>query len=362
MSASQPEVTASRPTVIGHRGASGYVPEHTLTSYFIAVQQGADYIEPDLVSTRDGMLIARHENEIGATTDVAEHPRFASRRTRKVVDGLAIEGWFAEDFTLAEIKQLKARERIAQIRPANARFDAQFEVPTFDEILALVQALESERARTAGELGLPPPARIGVYPETKHPSYFAQQGLALEPPLLAALARYGYAGRRAPIYIQSFEVANLQALRASTHLPLVQLAQESGAPFDFTLRGDARTYRDLLTPAGLADIARYADAIGVEKVLIIPRTTDGALGVPTELVPAAHAAGLAVHAWTFRAENFFLPPALRSSDEPSALGDLGAELAAYFATGLDGFFIDQPVLGVRARAAWRTRRSAAAAL
>jgi glycerophosphoryl diester phosphodiesterase len=361
MSTSQPEVTAPRPIVIGHRGASGYVPEHTLTSYFIAVQQGADYIEPDLVSTRDGALIARHENEIGATTDVAEHPEFAARRTRKVVDGVAIDGWFAEDFTLAEIKRLRARERIAQIRPANARFDAQFEVPTFDEILALVQALESERARVARELGVPAPARIGVYPETKHPSYFAQQGLALEPPLLATLARYGYADRAAPICIQSFEVANLQALRTRTPLPLVQLAQESGAPFDFTLRGDSRSYRELLTPAGLAGIARYADAIGVEKVLIIPRMSDGALGAPTDLVPAAHAAGLAVHAWTFRAENVFLPPALRSSVDPSALGDVGAELAAYLATGLDGFFIDQPVLGVRARTAWCALGSAAGA-
>jgi len=338
------------PLVIGHRGASGYVPEHTLTSYFIAIQQGADYIEPDLVSTRDGILIARHENEIGGTTDVARHSEFAARRTRKVVDGAPLEGWFTEDFTLEELKRLRARERIPELRPGNARLDGQFEIPTFDEILELVRALEMQRAASAQARQRAPPARIGIYPETKHPTYFARQGLALETPLLAALERHGYAGRAAPIFIQSFELGNLQRLRKLTDLPLVQLVQEHGAPYDLLVQGDPRSYRDLLTPAGLTFLAGHADAIGAEKTLIIPRATDGALGEPTSLVADAHGLGLGVHAWTFRAENYFLPAPLRSSAAPGERGDLGVELEAYAAAGVDGFFIDQPDCGQRLRA------------
>ena len=318
------------------------MPEHTLTSYFIAIQQGADYIEPDLVSTRDGVLIARHENEIGTTTDVAQHPEFASRRTRKRVDGVALTGWFTEDFTLEELKRLRARERIPELRPANTRFDGQLEIPTFDEILELVRALEMQRAASAHARKLAPPARIGIYPETKHPTYFARQGLALEAPLLAALERYGYAGRGAPIFIQSFELGNLHSLRKLTDLPLVQLVQEHGAPYDLLARSDPRTYRELLAPPELALLAAHADAIGAEKSLIIPPSTDGALGQPTSLVADAHGLGLAVHAWTFRAENFFLPAPLRSSAAPAERGDLRAELAAYAAAGVDGFFVDQP--------------------
>jgi glycerophosphoryl diester phosphodiesterase len=341
--------------VIGHRGASGYVPEHTLTSYFIAIQQGADYIEPDLVSTRDGVLIARHENEIGGTTDVAQHPEFAARKTRKTIDGTPVEGWFTEDFTLAELKTLRARERIAQLRPGNARFDGQFEIPTLEEILALVRSIETQRTEVVHGRGAAS-RRIGIYPETKHPSYFAAAGLALEKPLLATLERYGYRGRDAPVYIQSFEVGNLKALRHITQIPLVQLIAASGAPYDFVANGDRRTYADLVTPAGLREIAGYADAIGVEKSLVIARGPDDNLGTPTSLVRDAHEAGLKVHAWTFRAENYFLPTALRSGSDVSAPGDVGAEVKAYLATGLDGFFIDQPILGVRARdAASRVR-------
>src|SRR6201996_7396089 len=182
------------PIVIGHRGASGYVPEHTLTSYFIAMQDGADYVEPDLVMTKDGVLVARHENEIGGTTDVADHPEFASRRATKVIDGTSITGWFTEDFTLAELKTLRARERIPDIRPGNTRFDGQFEIPTFDEVLGLIRALDGERAVAARKLGLPKPARIGVYPETKHPTYFDHCGLRMDRPLLQTLARHGYEG------------------------------------------------------------------------------------------------------------------------------------------------------------------------
>ncbi len=351
--------TAPAPIVIGHRGASGYAPEHTLTSYFIAIQQGADYIEPDLVSTRDGALIARHENEIGATTDVARHPEFASRKTRKLIDGTAVEGWFTEDLTLEEIKGLRARERIAELRPANARLDEQLEIPTLEEILSLVRALDAQRAEAARARGAEPPPRIGVYPETKHPTYFARRGLALEAPLLGALRRYGYEEEGAPAFIQSFETANLEALRRETPIPLVQLIAASGAPYDFVERGDPRTYRDTITPRGLERIATYADAIGVEKVLVIPREAD-ALGSPTSLVRDAHAAGLEVHAWTFRAENQFLPGSLRSGSDPAALGDVAAELEAYLEAGLDGFFIDQPALGVRVRDRFVRERSASA--
>ena len=342
----------TRPIVIGHRGACGYVPEHTLTSYFIAIQQGADYVEPDLVVTKDAVLVARHENEIGATTNVADHIEFAKRRKAKVVDGVAMEGWFTEDFTLAELKTLRARERIADVRPDNVRFDGQFEIATFEEILALVRAVESERGVRSRLLGLPAPARIGVYPETKHPSYFENLGLAMEALLLAALARWDFAGPDAPVFLQSFEVGNLAALRTMTELPLVQLVEAQGQPYDFVASGDRRTYADLMTPAGLAEVARYANAIGVDKTLIIPRNADDSLGRPTTLVADAHAQGLLVHGWTFRAENYFLPRRFRSSSARARRGNLGAELAAYLATGMDGFFTDQPDLGVRGRDAY----------
>ena len=348
-----------RPIVIAHRGASGYAPEHTLLAYFIAVEQGADFIEPDLVSTRDGVLVARHENEIGATTDVARHREFADRRTRKLIDGVPVEGWFTEDFTLAELKTLRVRERIAQFRPANARFDGQLEIATLEEILALVHALESAREAAPRAPGAPPPRRIGLYPETKHPSYFASLGLALEGPLLDALERHGYRGRDAPVYLQSFEVGNLIALRERTALALVQLIERDGAPYDLAACADPRRYRDLIEPAGLAAIARYADAVGVEKTLAVPRTPDGALDAPSPLISDAHAAGLAVHAWTFRAENTFLPVPLRSSAEPSALGDLSAEIRAHLEAGIDGLFADQPFAAVRARDAFVAARRAA---
>jgi glycerophosphoryl diester phosphodiesterase len=328
------------PIVIGHRGASGYVPEHTLASYFLAIQQGADFIEPDLVS---------HENEIGGTTDVAAHPEFAARRTTRTIDGSSVEGWFTEDFTLVELKTLRARERIAQLRPGNARFDDQFEIPTLDEILDLVHGADVVRAHSARARHEPSPQRLGVYPETKHPSYFAGIGLALEEPLLKTLARHDYEGAAAPVFIQSFETGNLRALRAMTDTLLVQLVAASGAPFDLVAAGEARNYAGMVTRRGLAQVASYADAVGVEKTLVIPRTAQGELGSPTGLVDDAHAEGLLVHAWTFRAENHFLPPAQRHGTDPAALGDLDAELRQYLKAGLDGFFVDQPFLGVRAR-------------
>jgi len=342
----------STPIVIGHRGASGYVPEHTLASYFLAMQHGVDFIEPDLVMTKDGVLIARHENEIGGTTDVAAHPEFAARRTRRLIDGMQVAGWFTEDFTLEELKTLRARERIPEVRPANARFDGQFEIPTLEEILTLVQGVEATRAQRAVQLGAAAPARIGVYPETKHPSYFAARGLAMEAPLVATLARFGYQGRAAPVWLQSFEVGNLIALSRMTELGRVQLIEESGAPYDFVLAGDPRTYADLLSPAGLAGIAGYAHAIGPSKNLIIARRADDTLGAPTPLVGQAHAHGLMLHPWTFRAENRFLPREFRSGEAPAQHGDLIGEIVTFLAAGIDGFFTDQPDLGVAARAAF----------
>jgi glycerophosphoryl diester phosphodiesterase len=299
--------------VIAHRGASGERPEHTLESYRLAIAQGADYIEPDLVMTRDGVLVARHEPEIGGTTDVAAHPEFAARRRTQVIDGETMEGWFTEDFTLAELKTLRARERLPLIRPANTQFDGRFEVPTFDEILQLVTATNRQRPGMTG---------LGVYPETKHPQHFRELGLAQEQAVLDTLARHGLGDPGAPVFIQSFDHRNLRMLRGMTRLPLVQLLEHE--------LGD------------LKDVAGYADAIGIYKPLA---TAEG--------VRAAHAAGLKVHVWTFRAENEFLPDELRIGTDVTARGQLRAEIERYLALGIDGFFTDHPAIGVQTRDGWR---------
>ncbi|MEO8627378.1 MAG: glycerophosphodiester phosphodiesterase [Betaproteobacteria bacterium] len=342
----------ARPIVIAHRGASGYAPEHTLAAYFIAIQQGADYIEPDLVMTRDAVLVARHENEISSTTDVAAHPEFAARRATKVVDGSPTTGWFTEDFTLSELKTLRAKERLPELRPANTRLDGMFDVPTFAEILALLAVANALRAGAALQAGKPRPMAIGVYPETKHPSYFSALGLAMEAPVVSALHAHGYQDKHAPVFIQSFEVANLQQLRSMTSLRLVQLVESQGQPYDFVTTNDARSYAQMMKEAGLAEIARYADAIGVNKDLVIARTPNGSLASPTTLVSHAHAAGLAVHVWTLRGENHFLPLEYRSGPEAAQLGDLQGEVTAFLAAGVDGFFTDHAYLGVRARDAF----------
>jgi glycerophosphoryl diester phosphodiesterase len=307
--------------IIAHRGASGHRPEHTLAAYELAADLGTDFLEPDLVPTRDGALIARHENEISETTDVADRREFRERRTTKMIDGREVTGWFTEDFTLAEIKALRARERLAS---RDHSFDGRFEVPTLDEVLALARLKSAETGR-----------RIGVYPETKHPTYFREIGLALEERLVTALHRSGYAGRDAPVFLQSFETGNLQALRRMTDLPLIQLLDEGGAPWDLAAAGDPRTWRDLATPEGLAAIARYADGIGPNKRLVVGE------GGATSLVEDAHRAGLLVHPWTFRSD----PPFLAAEYG----GDPEREYARFFALGVDAVFSDFPADAVRAR-------------
>jgi glycerophosphoryl diester phosphodiesterase len=350
--APMPGAAADEPIVIGHRGASGYLPEHTLAAYFVAVEQGADYIEPDLVMTKDGVLVARHENEISGTTDVADRPEFADRRKTKSIDEVETTGWFTEDFTLAELKTLKAKERLPDTRPDNTRFDGQFQVPTFAEVLDLVRAMNLRFQAEARQQGLAQARTLGVYPETKHPTYFDSLGLSMEVPLIRTLRQKEMEDGSTPVFIQSFETGNLRELNGLTDLPLVQLINNTGKPYDFVVNGDPRTYADLATPAGLAEIATYADGVGVNKALIIPRTTDGRLGTPTALIADAHAAGLIVHGWTFRAENTFLPVEFRSSDDPNALGDMAGEVTAFLEQGMDGFFTDHPVIGVVARDAF----------
>lgn len=318
---------SERPIIIAHRGASGERPEHTLASYALAIEQGADFIEPDLVLTRDGVLVARHENEISGTTDVAAHPEFAARKATKTIDGTKVTGWFTEDFKLVELKTLRARERLPQLRTANTAFDGQFAIPALDEILALLADHERRTGR-----------RVGVYPETKHPSYFTALGLAHEAPLLAALTAHGYTEASDPVFIQSFEVENLKALRPKTRLRLIQLMDGSGGPAD----QPATRYADMVTPAGLHAIAAYADGIGPDKAMVIPRTTLGRLGTPTTLVRDAHAAGLKVHPWTFRRENYFLPTGLGKGLDPRSAGDLASELRAFVDAGVDGIFSDNP--------------------
>ncbi len=328
-------------TVVAHRGASGYRPEHTLAAYELAIKMGADYIEPDLVSTKDGVLVARHENEISGTTDVADRDEFAQRKTTKIIDGVPISGWFTEDFTLRELRTLRAKERLPAVRPANTRYDGRFQVPTFDEVLALAKKESRARGRT-----------IGVAPETKHPTYFRSIGLPLERPLLRSLRQAGLDSRRSKILIQSFETANLRQLAKETSVRLVQLTSSTGAPYDLVARGDSRTYADLMSPAGLRDVAKYADWLGPEKNSVIPRDSSGFLAEPTPVVKHAHRAGLKVVVYTFRDENQFLPADFRDGTDPHAKGDVFGEMRAFFETGIDAIFADQPDTADAARDWW----------
>jgi glycerophosphoryl diester phosphodiesterase len=328
--------------VVAHRGASGERPEHTIEAYRLAIEEGADFVEPDLVMTRDRQLVARHENEISGTTDVSAHAEFAARRTTKTIDGQQVTGWFTEDFTLAELKTLRARERLPQLRAASAKaYDGKFPIPTFTEILDLVAA---ERARTG--------RTIGVYPEIKHSTYFASIGKAMERPVVAALTRAGYTRASDPVIVQSFEVGNLQALHKLTKVRLVQLVASEGAPYDRVAAGDrTTTYATMTSPAGLKAIAGYAQALGPEKALIVPRDKHGHSLPATTLVRDAHAAGLTVHPWTFRSENYFLPVEMRSAGSPADHGNAAAEYRQFFALGVDGVFSEFPAEAVKARAA-----------
>jgi len=298
--------SATSPLIIGHRGASGHRPEHTFASYQLAAEMGADFIEPDLVSTKDGVLIARHENEIGGTTDIAI--KFPDRQHTKTIDGVEVTGWFSEDFTLAEIKTLRAKERLPF---RSHEYDGQFAVPTFDEVIELAQ-------RLGKQLGRP----IGIYPETKHPAYFRSIGLPLEDRLLASLTRYGWNSKESPVFIQSFE-ENLREIRPMTTVRLIRLLEGK-----------------IPTDAELHEIRTYADGIGPNSRLVIPANADRTLKEPTDLVARAHAAGLLVHIWTLRAEPVFL--------SPSYHGDFAAEFKQFRALGVDGIFTDFPDVAAKA--------------
>jgi len=337
--ASAATLSGKPPIVIGHRGAPGYRPEHTLASYKLAIQMGADYIEPDVVSTKDGVLVARHENLITDTTDVADHPEFADRYTTKTVDGDDLTGWFVEDFTLAELNTLRAKERLPDVRPANTRYNGRFKVPTLDQILAMVKRKSEQNHR-----------RIGVYIETKHPTYFRSIGLRLDNRLLRDLREGGWGGPHAKVYLQSFETGNLRFLDRKSHFRLVQLIDSSGAPYNLEAAGNPTTYADLVTPAGLRRIATYADGIGPNKDLLITRDADGFLDEVTAVVARAHNNGLVVHPFTFRDENQFLPADYRIGDDPNAKGDAFAEYDAFFDLGIDGLFSDFTDTAVAARA------------
>lgn len=327
------------PLIIAHRGASALRPEHTLAAYEKAIDDGADFIEPDLVMTRDGMLIARHENAIGGTTDVATKPEFASRRTERTIDGETSSDWFTEDFTLAEIATLRARERLPEMR--GTAFDGRFDVPTFEQIITLAERKSREKKRT-----------IGLIPEIKHSSHHHMRGLDPEQALVDALQRHAYT-RNVPVGVQSFEVGNLQRLRSLLgDRPNVFLVQLIGAPEQRPAdrAGHSQTYASMTTPNGLAAIARYATVVAPNTRMIIPVGTDGKLGQATSLVADAHAARLKVHAWTLRPENAFLPPALRCGEDVNARCERGSiiEIRAYVDAGVDALFTDDPALARRA--------------
>ncbi|KPI03510.1 glycerophosphoryl diester phosphodiesterase [Actinobacteria bacterium OV450] len=334
------------PLVIGHRGACGYRPEHTLGSYELALDLGADVVEQDLVPTKDGHLVCRHENEIGGTTDVADHPGFAARRTTKTVDGVAVTGWFTEDFTLAELKTLRAKERIPAVRQRNTLYDGRWDVPTFEEVLRWADREGRRRGR-----------RIWLHVETKHPTYFRALGLGLEEPLAKLLRRYGRDGRNAPLFLQSFEPSSIQRLSRLVSAPRVVLLAAAGTrPWDFEQAKDPRTVTDLVKPEGLKWIAGFAQGIGPTMDLILPRDAAGRLGAPTTLVEDAHANGLVLHPYTARNENTFLPAEYRKGADPTAYGDAFGAFKTYFEQGIDGIFTDNADTGLLAAEAFRPGR------
>lgn len=333
---------AKKVLVIGHRGASALRPEHTLASYGKAIADGADFIEPDLVMTKDGVPVARHENEISGTTDVAQHAEFASRKTTKTIDGEKVTGWFTEDFTLTELKTLRARERLPQFR--STAYDGQFQIPTLDEIIDFVATESATQGRV-----------IGIIPEIKHGTYFQKAGLPMEDRVLAILAAHTYT-RTAPVEIQSFEIANLRYLRGKLgkdhpNIRLLQLLGDAKEePYDVVAAGKKLTFAQMMTPAGLHDIAGYADAIGPNIRSIIPLAADGTLGKPTSLAHDAHAVKLELHPYTFRPENYFQAKNFWQGSDPKTFNEAGsiAEIRAYLDAGVDAFFTDDPAIGRKA--------------
>lgn len=329
--------------VVAHRGASGYRPEHTLAAYELAAAMGADYIEPDLVMTKDGVLVDRHEPEIGGTTNVADHPEFAARKTTKNLDGTDVTGWFTEDFTLAELRTLRAKERLPKERQHNTLYDGRYQVPTFEEVLRLRERLSKEHGRT-----------IGIIPEIKHSTYFHAKGLNPEKAFLSQVRAHGLNRTNAPLWLQSFEITNLKAVRKmgyranSTFLAWTGDGRWDG-PYDLLSKGDTRKYSDWMKPAGLKEISTFADGIGPEKFFVIPKKADDTLGAPTSLVADAHAVGLKVMPWTFRNENTFMAKDLRNGTDPAAYGRAIDEMVLYLRTGIDGLFTDNPDTGVEAR-------------
>nr|WP_246450089.1 glycerophosphodiester phosphodiesterase [Qipengyuania soli] len=315
--------------VIAHRGASGERPEHTLAAYERAIDQGADYIEPDLVATKDNVLVARHENELSDTTDVGAREEFADRRRSKTIDGKLVSGWFAEDFTIAELRTLRAKERLPTLRTANARFDGLYPVPTFEEILTLVRAKEAETGR-----------RIGIYPELKHPNFLLQEaGIDTVDLLVTALRKADLDDADDPVFIQCFEVGTLRRLNKMVDVPLILLVKGEGGPAD----EPALYYLDMLTPTGLKDVAAYADGVGADMRLLF-----GPEGIPSGLVDDVHAAGLKLHAWTLRKENAFLPPVLKRGTDENGTGDVLGMVTLLKVQGVDGVFTDDPGLVVTA--------------
>ena len=333
-----------RVQVIAHRGASACHPEHTRAAYMRAILDGADFIEPDLVMSRDGVLIARHGNELGASTDVAKRQAYVSRQTKKEIDGETIDGWFCEDFSIDELRTLRAREPLPTLR--SGAEDGLHSLMTFDEIIQLAKDASTGLGRN-----------IGVIPELKHSSYFRSIGLDLELALLAAWKRHEYL-RSAPFGIQSFEIGNLKRLREAFgaragNVFLVQLIGEiDGEPFDQRQSSHVKSsYADMISPRGLADIACYAEVVAPHKQLIVPlESASGFFGDPTSLVADAHAAGLAVHAWTCRPENHFLPSQLRGSSDPAQRCESGSirEMLSLFDAGVDAIFTDDAALGRKA--------------
>ncbi|SCC70730.1 glycerophosphodiester phosphodiesterase [Acinetobacter albensis] len=342
--AAPPTVNTPEILIIGHRGASALRPEHTLAAYQKAIDDGADFIEPDLVATKDGYLVARHENEIGETTNVSELPQFADRKTTKVIDGVSLTGWFTEDFHLNELNQLKARERIPQIRPNNVQYNDLYNIPTLEQIIELAD----QHYQKTGKI-------IGLYIETKHPTYFQQQNLALENSLLMSLAKHKYTREIAPVYLQSFEISNLKAMREQLdqlnsikQIKIIQLyGGKSTQPADAAMQKLTINYGDMATVAGLKEVAKYADGVGPSKTYILPNTQAATV---TSFVKDAHAVGLKVHPYTLRPENEFLPDYLDCGVNPAERCETGAikEYELFFRAGVDGLFTDDPGLGRKA--------------